>query len=652
MNLNYKYKKTAMAALTAMVTLLLFTFALVPMVAAEEVEAEPIGATSGLVNDGTIDAIKWWLRVLPVTSNIMGVYDYNNLDNGRLDVPAGDDDAIKAFARNLDAQRSAEQQYNLLMLASNLVDIDAETWKLTDAYLNRAAEISAGTLWDESASFDADGILHFGGIYDSMSNGNLSTQDALDRAISVSVDLRDEWDATNYGSQLLIKLIWDAGSTNNALSTLHSDFCTLTTVSGQQNVVYLSQSTGDNASTQNSTIWAYTIAGTITPIVDGTTLGQTPIPLTKGSNDVSELTSGFYKLSPGTYGGPFLSSVNENAAPVKGAMGIICDDQYGYAVNNGDKITIFYDGTSYESTTLDYEITGCDETQTSHGSPFQLVNSYGKYYNQLTNLLFEASNAAQVMWTISATANSSNILLSPSSLIPHLSNVNVDPQQSYAMYIMALDQISQYNAAYGGVLKDGMTKISAQSLDLYCHGNIYSSNGTLVAENAIFTPYVYLNDWTIYSGTFNTFGQNGLIMIWDEADSAAGWTHASSTDEYQTLAVQKGTYFVPNEIIYQGEEVASLHLDVEEVQRISVFEELDWDRIDAPNVLSAATLIMIIVLELGAIVALIGYVIRMPIVIIIGLVIVLIGIIASDLIARIALGNEDMFGWLPWRMFL
>lgn len=647
-DLKYKHKKTAIAALAAMSVMLMLTLSMIPTAsAAEEVEVEHSMATAGLIENGTIDAIKWWLRVLPGTSSAMGIYDYYNLDSNRLDIPAGDNDAIKAFARNVDAQRSAEQQYNLLMVASDLVRNDTQTWKLTDAYLNRAAEIAAGSVWYEGAKFDADGILEYGGLYEAISTGNLNTQDVLDRAVTVSVDLRDEWDATNYGGQLQIQLIWDNGGTGNAATTLHADFCTLAVVSGANNVVYLSQTIGDDATPENSTIWAYTsAAGSITSIAPG----STSMSLTKGENDVSSLPSGFYRLSPGTYGGPFMSSVSEHAAPLKGVMGIICDDSYGYASSSGDEIDIFWSGTTVQSTTLDYQITGCDTPQTSHGSPAALVRSYSEYYDQLTTLLYEAAEAAQVMWTISANTHTSNLLLSPSSLIPHLRNVGIDAEQSYAMYVMALDQIGQYNQSYGGVLKDGMTKISAQSLDLYCHGSIYAADGTAIAENVIFTPYIYLKDWTIYSGQYNTFSQDGLVMVWDVANTAAGWTMSSTTGNYQSIVVQKGAYFLSDEILYDGAQVPNIHLDVEEVQRISAFSELEWDRADAPKLLSASTLIMIIVVELGAIIALIGYIVRTPSIIVIGLIIALIGLVASGWIARVALGNEGLWDWLPWRL--
>lgn len=370
--------------------------------------------------------------------------------------------------------------------------------------------------------------------------------------------------------------------------------------------------------------------------------------LSAGANDVSALPAGFYRLTPGVYGGPFLSSTSLNSAPVEGAMGIICDDKIGYVVSEGENLKIHYNGLNYVSSNLDYQITGGGDPQDSHGAPKALVQSYADYINQLTDLLYESAQAAMVMWSISAQANDSNILLSPSSIIPNLTNVGINAAQAYALYILSLDQIAQYNANYGGQLQAGMTKVSAESLDLYCHGTIYNADGTPAVSNAIFTPYVYLTDWLISANQFNTFGQNGLIMIWDIADTAIGWDIADA-DDYQAVVVSKGMYFMADEILYEGATVQSIKLDVDEVQRISVFDEISWQRPDTPAVLDASILIMIIMIELGIILALLGYIMRYPPLIIIGAIIALVGVFASEWIARVALGLEGFWDWLPWR---
>ncbi|KQM12235.1 hypothetical protein AOA80_03635 [Methanomassiliicoccales archaeon RumEn M1] len=585
-------------------------------------------------DEGTEQAIYWWLRVLPVTSQMTGVYEYLTLDKSVSPPPAGNDDAVKAYARDVDALRSAEHMYNIYGISASLVRTDTETWKLSAAYLNRAAEIGAGSLWYEGAVFDADAILEYSSIYESIGNGNRNTQEILDEAVRVSADLKSAWSSTSYGGPLNIELTWNGGSTGACNERLALDFMTLATASADRNIVYLTKTATKDAPDTARTIWAYTTTGSITPIAPG----AASMPLSLGANDVGSLPSGFYKLSPGVYGGPFVSAVGEDAAPVKGSAGIIKDNEYGYITAQGDGVSVYWKGAASASSTLDFKITGSSDVQTSLNAPLELVSAYASYMDRLTALLYESASAAQVMWTISAKAHQSNMLLSPSSIIPHLTNVNVSPEQAYALYVLALDQISQYNTNHGELLKDGVTKISAQSLDLYCQGSIYAADGTAIAENVIFTPYIYVKDWTLYSGSMNTMTQDGLAMVWDNGETAVGWGGPSTTDTYASLVLDKGAYMSIDEIHYKGELVPSLKLDVVSVEQIDVFKGIEWDRQDPPKVMDASTLIMIILLEAAAIVLLVGYIIGRYEMYIVALVIAIVALVASEWVARIALG--------------
>ena len=618
-----KYAKTAFALMSVA---LLATLTMSPALT-YEAKAAP------WIDEGTEQAIYWWLRVLPVTSQMTGVYEYLTLDKSVSPPPAGNDDAVKAYARDVDALRSAEQMFNIYGISASLVRTDTETWKLSAAYLNRAAEIGAGSLWYEGAVFDADAILEYSSIYESVGNGNRNTQEILDEAVRVSADLKSAWSSTSYGGPLNIELTWTGGSTGAASERMALDFMTLASATADRNIIYLTKTATQNAPDTARTIWAYTTTGSITPIAPG----SASMPLSLGANDVGSLPSGFYKLSPGVYGGPFVSAVGENAAPVKGSAGIIKDNEYGYITAQGD-VSVYWKGAASTSATLDFRITGSSKVQTSLNAPLELVAAYAAYLDRLTALLYESASAAQVMWTISAKAHQSNMLLSPSSIIPHLTNVNVSPEQAYALYVLALDQLGQYNDAHGETLRDGMTKVSAQSLDLYCQGSIYAADGTAIAENVIFTPYIYVKDWTLYSGSMNTMTQDGLAMVWDKGKTAVGWGGPSTTNTYASLVLDKGAYMSIDEIHYKGELVPSLKMDVVSVEQIDVFKGIDWDRQDPPNVLSASTLIMIIILEAAAIVALLGYIIGLRELYIVALVLALIGILASEWVARIALG--------------
>ena len=91
--------------------------------------------------------------------------------------------------------------------------------------------------------------------------------------------------------------------------------------------------------------------------------------------------------------------------------------------------------------------------------------------------------------------------------------------------------------------------------------------------------------------------------------------------------------------MYAGECVPSVDLEVVSIERIAVFDEILFERSDTPPVLDASVLIMIIVLELGLILGLLGYITRMPAIIAGGVIIALIGFFASDWIAQFLLGR-------------
>ena len=334
-----------------------------------------------------------------------------------------------------------------------------------------------------------------------------------------------------------------------------------------------------------------------------------------------------------------MSAVNADAAPVRGAAGIIRDDKYGYITAQDDgQVSIYWDSNTVKSSTLDFRITGSSKVQTSLNAPLELVSAYSAYMDQLTARLFEAASAAHDVDHLGHGAREQHPAV---AVVDHTAPTRHQRVTGTGIRHVRAgarpDRPVQHQPRRA--LKDGMTKISAQSLDLYCYGSIHAADGTVIAKNVIFTPYIYVRDWTIYSGEHNTMTQDGMVMIWDTGkDTAVGWGGPSTTDAYASLLLDKGAYMSIDEIHYKGELTPSLKLDVVSVEQMEIFSGVDWDRQDPPNVLNATTLIMIILLEAAAIVLLVGYIIGRYELYIVALVIALIGILASEWVARIALG--------------
>lgn len=528
------------------------------------------------------------------------------------DPPAGAQEEINKFGRQVLAKSTLEKIAIVAQMGGSFVSSDADTWGLTEMHLNRLAEISAGTTWESGKIFDSDLILAYGGIYGLLAAGLYNTQYTLDWAFDEAANRISDWTSKAWSSSMRIKLAWDGGETAYASSRLSLNFATIVTSSAGKQTVYL-DTEGMKASIgtdMSNGVWSFNAAGSIRHIESGSL-----ITLAHGYNDVSALPSGWYSLSPGTYAGPFLPSTSSSAAAAQGGAVILCGSVYGYAVPNGDgTLRVVYDGTVYPRTSsLRYGITHDGVTEWSDPAAghddyiVSMIGTFDSLYGKMHSLLFDAANAAQVMWRISATAQSSNILLSPSSVIPMLDNVGVDPDQAYSMFLLSLGQNVGYFNTYGEVLKAGQTKISAESLDLYVFGTLFNGDGTIIAENVIFTPYVTLSNFLVSSSKYNQFREDGSIMIWDAtAVSASSWIGAKDVTCYDYVLMPKGSYFTAQEIYYQGSAVNGVTLMVKTVETVPALAGTTLAMPDVPEVYEANDLFTIIVVLVTVILVLIG----------------------------------------------
>ena len=559
------------------------------------------------------------------------------LSNEPVITPAGDSEEVKAGLAKLEASNTVYTLDLLALMASSLIDNDAQTWALTQSYLDRTAEISAGSLWSQDAIFDADTILTFGDVYTIIAMADGNTQNALDNSFDRGGNRFDTWNADENLGEIKGQFAWNGARTEYVGSNLAIDFSVIVKADAFNNLVYL------NAWDSASSIIAMQ-PSTITSVGE-----ERSYALSKGYNSLNGLgiTSGWYKLSNGTFAGQFYPSTNlDKTAHCSGGMVFLAGDNTGYMTVGTDGLEITYNDNKYVSrsfvynyaaggdvkSTSDYQEDGADDPI------YKLVKSYSEYYKGLTARLTTSAQAALVMWNISSVARESNILLSPSSVIPQLQNMDVDANQAYALYVAALDQIAAYNATHGRILADQSMFISEQSMKLYCEGTIYDSSGNIVAQNAIFTPYVYTKDFTVTKGN-NSFGQQtGIIMVWANGALDA-WDGKSESQ--QLIMMSDTSYFNVLKMTYDSREVDSMELLVKDIQKIGIDPMKQKEPVDPIKTLDADLMTRIIVIELGLIVALLGVVFRSKWLIISGGVLGAFGLFFGDLVARLFL---EVFG--------
>lgn len=635
-----KHKRIGYAALSCAIVALLVTCAFIPMVMEDTTEA----TTEPVTYDDT--ALSWTdvrqtLAIIP--------YYYSDVWAGIGDWISGTKSSSPSdtgeYARATESINTLNNVILVSRLASQLVDNDRQTWTLAESYLNRASEIGAASTWYEGATFDADDILDYAGLLELISTGNFNTQYALDSAYDAAGNQMTDWAADDQLSSIQMRIIWNGGNTAYATSGLYLDFCTIVTASSGQNLIYLDTSSLDETgmdTATNHTIYNFGSAGTIT----STLAGSSPISLASGANSITELglTSGWYTLSSGVYGGPFMSSVSSTAATNNGGVVIVCDSTIGYVTTTSTGVSIVYGGATYASTYLRYQTladsVSTDTSTTTDGGDVvaKMVKTYANYYAELKTRLFSSADAAQVMWNISSSAHSGNILLSPSSIIPQLTNLDIDVNQSYSLYVAALDQISSYYENNEELLKASEATISVESLKLYCYGTLYNADGTVLAANVIFTPYVYVRDMTISTTGYNVFDQSAMVMVWDTAASSlSGWENTGT--ERTVVLMEKGTYFTASSIMYNNNAVDSVDLEVKKIVTTGAFGDDYIEPVPVPDGKDTSWILKLAIIELGAIIALLGIfpLHRSEFVIIIGVIVIALGFFASDLIYNLVI---------------
>lgn len=576
-------------------------------------------------------------------------------DNSSTEI--SDPESVNEYAQMVKSQSIIKMINVVSSLSSKLVSNDKETWALTESYLNRMAEISASTLWSKDANADLNdpnAILIHAGLYDIISKGNGNTQSALDWGIYQSMD---ELITLYNDNQQLYKDIsagftWN-GHTGDYRTNQHMtlDFETICKVkSSQYSTVYLDLDYSSNLDISTGKIESvgtiYSDGGAIRPLGSS---GWTSVG--NGQLSIQELkdaghTSGWYQLQEGhTYAGPFYPSMNANSAPCSGGTVLIFGNDVGFiTVQEDGALHMAYNGQSdidigflsvsykYGSDTL---YTGGD---TSAGIDYfankggkdtllkELISAYAAYYAQLYDRLSSASNAAHLMWRIQSEARSSNIFLSPSSVIPQVKELGYDEDVAYILYRAALDESAHWYETYGKVLHDGQLTLSQESLRLNFTGAVYDRNGDKISvSDTSFIPVVYLKDYTLTEG-YNEFSEGAGMLIGIQTGAI-----------YHLTA---GSYFTVDDggITYNGKAVESITLHVKNIQEIGIHNLNKPGDPTVPTTYDGNVLVMIIIVEFAIIIGLLGVIVRNPIVIIIALVIAVLGIVFSPAIADLLLG--------------
>lgn len=369
----------------------------------------------------------------------------------------------------------------------------AELMAFTNSYFGRMGELAACEQWTANGTMNADNILLTSTIVKEYSTLLLSEYNAMDSIFE-------------YTNDMTISYVVGSQSYTTTDSHIYAGVGTTVSSSSADRVYLYAFEDGDETSGH---LYVYGGSAVITA-----TNGST-YTLSEGDNDLHAIgiPNGYYELQTGrTYIGSMMSSLSSDkatlcpAAVLDGASSplYITNTASGVYMLNGSKVV----------SSVQYAITDSDSTSTVDIT--KMFTIIGNILNASNLLMSNTVNAASAAWSVFNTAGSASSLVSPSSLIPNLENMDFTDDQIYLIYMSALQQMSDYFDTATGNFDASDILVSDNSLDLICQGTIYTNSyQTTEVASGYFTPMCYLRDQRVEVGT-NAWMQTGLAMVWNK----------------------------------------------------------------------------------------------------------------------------------------
>ena len=545
----------------------------------------------------------------------------------------GLDAELKAYLREQDADKIITNYDTATGIYAKLVESEAQIWAFTRAYWDMQAETAASSLWSPGAVFNGDRILNGSGFIENTVTYKHNATSTINEFSLHWADIRTEWnkgDLSNTYGPMRAGFSWGSNEWFDTAGDLSIALMDHVIATATANRVYINV-VPDEFALPNSNLFYSDAAAQITNAATGKTF-----QLAGGANDLVALnvTSGWYTLSPGSYSGNMIGSSSVTGASPQAALILSSGSSYATVRSSGSSYIVDYNNTSYVTSDVNFVVTWPDKSSVTQKRSVDLgrvLTSYDAVCTAINAATSSAVSAAQTAWYVYEMLETSSILIRPSSVTAGMqTNTTLSPMQSAALYSLVLQQLRYFSE---NVTPEDI-KVSIASLDLYVFGDIYYQ-GTLIADNAIYTPLAYLADKTISTG-YNNWSAPGLAIIW--ATGINDITEFTSEGmQYGLLEFGEGYTLDIFDIVSHNEIVNSVTLEVESMEYLGLIGFQDRAGLQTFDLVDLTPLVMIIMCLIGAILALFGFFLKMPILIILGGVVIAIGILGAGFIVGLFL---------------
>lgn len=433
-------------------------------------------------------------------------------------------------------------------LLTNSINGYSDIWKFTNSYWMRQAEVAAAERWAANVDYYAPFILERSGLIDNLIQLFDNVEAGPDTAFAFISDRLQAWSEDSQYNQMQIYISY-GNVTKTDASVMDIKFRNAVTVSSEYNgTVYLDKRE------------LYVFGGNATIYAEDGTQYQ----LQTGYNDLTQIAGfepGIYALQKDRqYAGSIVPVIDARAAQVYASAVLKIGSEVKLVKYANSSILV--DDTSYDFLEI-YVDTG-DGITSEKINLTSILEMNSALIDASYATLSKSHAAAQAAWMVFDKAEESNILISPSSLVPDLQNIDVSAEEMYTLTVLYLEQIYDYWQRTNGNLKGTGFNLSADSLDLYVRGNIYDENGNMIYSQVVFTPYIWLNSIVLTEGK-NVFDQSGIIGIWGESEDLTSWKGTSGYTPTM-ISIKSGYSIDIAQIMYDEAIRTSVTLEVMEIE--------------------------------------------------------------------------------------
>jgi len=491
-------------------------------------------------------------------------YSPSGVDN----YPTASEANVNAALRELRSDLIVSNWHNIIGMYSKLVTNDGNLIPFTEAYFALQAETAASDLWSETATFVPDRILTRSSYMANYTTYKYNVLSAINEFALAMSDQRtilgDPSLASTYGN-MRVGWSWDEYEWVDTAGSAWSAITDYVIPTAENNRVYIDVIDYTERLDNTNYMYVFGGSGKITNAVSGV---QHNLPA--GATDLLSLgvQPGWYDLTPGvTYAGNLMPSASLNGLDPSAAMILASSGEYALVTPSTDGYNIQKGTTLYQTDEINVHVSYLNES----GSAVKVnedISSSLHAYSIVSKAINEASRATvlagQSAWLIYDNLGTSSSLIKPSSILAGMqTNTTMTAEQMAAIYAVALKQL----AIYGDTVTPEDIKVSRESLDLVVHGDIYY-RGTMVAQNAVFTPFTFLEDSTIAVGNHD-WNAPGLAMVWATGvTSLADWN--GMMVQYEIVQLGEGYQMRVHDIVHSGVQTNILTLTVDSMEMLGL----------------------------------------------------------------------------------